>query len=875
MEMAKPAISESGRGRLPPWWMAPTLCLAVTMCLALGLVLPGCGGCNILPQSKQAKGKQAKGQPAKEQQAKAQPAKSKKNRKKLLKKAKPKPDFESLKFVTLPSQPGRSDVFVKPGHWTTGAITLRANNFEFRGELKSELADSGGRSLPLADTRFCLHIKRSLALPKGQKRKLELPVFLPAQSGPARNRLSVLNPRGGSVLEDMSPLLRMPAHQFFFVVLASSPSSYQYLNRLPCILAPVQNWTEANVSRHYQVVLTAIERRLPLPATSLEWTAIAYVLWDNLDPAKLDRSQQTALVDWLHWGGQLLISGPESLDRLRGSFLEPYLPTARGSTWTLPEDALAALHEERWLWDHPRLTMRRPWTGVRLEPLPGAEVTLKTPQGEPLLVERRAGAGRVVVSAFRLSQRELADWKQTDVLFNAFLLRRFPRLFYPLNEGTFAVAWVERPTWDPRAVSRLRYYTRDSELVPGRFPAEMYAEVPSQPHEDLPYGMPGQTDPGPPYGAGVAGWNDFSAVSKLARWIVTEAAGIEVPEASFVLWFLGIYLAVLVGFNWMFFKLVGRVEWAWAAVPVIALFGGVAVIRLAQVNIGFDRSQTELDVIELQGGYPRAHVTRYLALYSSLGTRYELQFDEPTALALPAARGSGRGRAVTQGTSNVTLQRSREAGGEQVSEVRLTGLDVFSNSAELVHCEQMFELEGPLVLDRRDDGSLWLTNHTGLVLRGAGIVSADKAAWLGTVRRGQSVQVVLEPRLDLDKVPEPAPQAEQDPAQTGKERESLAAGVLGLWSERLEKHEATQFSPPRGAMNLRKLYLQAENDVPAGELRLLAWVEEGVPGLTVIPQARSRMISFVIAHLQPPDLPAPQPDASAIPNIIVQEEDAP
>ncbi len=870
MRTAKPSISESGRSRLPPWWMA------LTLCLALGLVLPGCGGCNILPRSTQTKGQKAKGQQATAQQATGEQAKSRRKRKKLAKKAKPKPDFESLKFVTHPSQAGRSDVFVKPGHWTTGAITLRANNFEFRGELASELADSGGRPLPLADTRFCLHIERPLVLPKGQKRNIELPVFLPAQSGLARTRLSVLNPRGSSVLEDMSPLVRMPAHQFFFVVLARSPSSYQFLNRLPCVLSPGRDWTEANLVRHYQVVLPTIERRAPLPATSLEWTAIAYVLWDNLDPAKLDRSQQTALLDWLHWGGQLLVSGPESLDLLRGSFLEPYLPAGGAGTWTLPENALATLHEERWLYDHPRLTMRRPWTGVRLEPVAGAEVTLQTPQGEPLLVERRAGAGRVVVSAFRLSQRELVDWKQTDVLFNAFLLRRFPRFFHLLSEGVFAVSWVGRPAWDPRSVSRLSYYTRDSELVPGRFPSEIYTEVPSQPREESPYGLGGQPDEGPPYGAGVAGWNDFSAASKLARWIVTEAAGIEVPEASFVLWFLGIYLAVLVGFNWMFFKLVGRVEWAWGAVPVIALLGGVAVVRLAQVNIGFDRSQTELDVIELQGEYPRAHVTRYLALYSSLGTRYELRFDEPTALALPAARGSGRGRAVTQGTSDVTLRRAREAGAEQnVSEVRLSGLDVFSNSAELVHCEQMFELDGPLVLDRRADGSIWLTNRTGLVLRGAGIVSADEAAWLGTVRRGQSVEVVLEPRLDRYEVPDHPPLAKQDAAQAGSERESLARGVSGLWSERLEEHEATQFSPPRGALNLRNLYLQAEKDVPAGELRLIAWVEDGVPGLTVVPTARSRKISFVIAHLRPPDLPAPQPDASGIPDVIVQDEDSP
>jgi hypothetical protein len=834
--------------------------MALALCLALGVVLPGCGGCNVLPQAKQAKG---------------QKAKSKSKKKRVIKKAKPKPDFESLRFVTHPSQSGRSDVFVKPGHWTTGAMTLRANNFEFRGELASELTDTGGRPQPLIDTRFLLRIERPLVLPKGQKRSIELPVYLPAQSPLARTRLRVLNQRGSSVLEDMSPLVRMPKHQFFFVVLAGTVSRYQFLNHLPCILAPGPEWSDANLHRHYQVVMPSGKGRVPLPATSLEWTAIAYLLWDDFDPARLDHGQQTALLDWLHWGGQLLVSGPESLDRLRGSFLEPYLPTSGWESWPLPENALAMLHEERWRWTPPRLSMARPWPAVRLEPTPGAEATLHTPQGDPLLVEHRVGSGRVVVSAFRLGQRELAEWKQTDVLFNAFLLRRGPRQFQSLDERTFAVFWQGRDRWDPRAVSRLSYFSRDSELVPGLFEMEVYEEQPSLPEIQTAFDASLGGDQSPPYGPGVASWNDFSAASKLARRIVAEAAGIEVPRASFVLWFLGVYLAVLVGFNWMFFKLLGRVEWAWGAVPVVALLGGVAVIRLAQVNIGFDRSQTELDILEMHAGYPRAHLTRYLALYSSLGTRYELRFDDPTALALPAARGAGRGRAVTQGTSEVVLRRAREAEQDRgVSEVRLTGLDVFSNSAELVHCEQMLELDGPLVLQQRADGSLRLANETGLVLRGAGIVTAERAAWLGTVRPGQIVEVALEPRDDLHELAGSGRSDAHPPGSQGKPAASGQA-VLGLWSEELEQHEATQLTPPRGALNLRKLYLQAEKDVPDGEVRLIAWIDGGMPGMTVVPRARSRQICFVLARLRPAELADPQPDGSSIPDVIVPEEDSP
>ena len=37
---------------------------------------------------------------------------------------------------------------------------------------------------------------------------------------------------------------------------------------------------------------------------------------------------------------------------------------------------------------------------------------------------------------------------------------------------------------------------------------------------------------------------------------------------------------------------------------MIAVCSTVAVIRMAQFDIGFARSETELAVLELQGGYP-------------------------------------------------------------------------------------------------------------------------------------------------------------------------------------------------------------------------------------------------------------------------------
>ena len=64
-------------------------------------------------------------------------------------------------------------------------------------------------------------------------------------------------------------------------------------------------------------------------------------------------------------------------------------------------------------------------------------------------------------------------------------------------------------------------------------------------------------------------------------------------------------------------------------------------------------------MVELQGNYPRAHLTRYTALYSSLGTDYRFDFDDPSALALPFS--AGKQPLTGQARRTVMLDRRRMA----------------------------------------------------------------------------------------------------------------------------------------------------------------------------------------------------------------------
>jgi hypothetical protein len=342
-----------------------------------------------------------------------------------------------------------------------------------------------------------------------------------------------------------------------------------------------------------------------------------------------------------------------------------------------------------------------------------------------------------------------------------------------------------------------------------------------------------------PEGPGIASWSDFSAASNLAFNALREAAGIVVPDASFVVKMLAGYIVLLVPLNWLVFRLLGRVELAWAAAPFIAVGSAIFVVYMAQLDIGFARSKTELAVLELQGNYDRAHLTRYLALYSSLGTSYDLRFDDPTAVALPFA--SGQKMLIGQGRTTVDFRRARKAASEQddtdISMVSLEGLEISSNTTGMVHSEEMLQLDGGIECKKLAGDRYKITNNTGLEFKGAGVVHSNGAAWIGTFAPGASQTVKLE---------------------------SWTADQGQLWAKQRQESPVTAEGAPAEGMHLRKLLVLAEKELAQNDLRLIAWTDEELKGLSVLPAAsQGRQLAMVVAHLKYFDPPLPKPDVSS------------
>jgi hypothetical protein len=294
--------------------------------------------------------------------------------------------------------------------------------------------------------------------------------------------------------------------------------------------------------------------------------------------------------------------------------------------------------------------------------------------------------------------------------------------------------------------------------------------------------------------------------------------------------------------NWLFFKLIGRVEWAWAAAPVIAIIGAFAVVRIAQLDIGFVRSRTEIGVLETSGGYHRGHLTRYIACYTSLSANYEFAFADSAAVAMPFPPETGYTRRLTETANVVDFTKDVRA--------RLAGYTVRSNSTGIVHSEEMLPLGGEIVLEQ--DGSGYrLRNGAKIVLKDAGVLRRTEEG-------------VYELAVVGDSLPETTVRLDFQPAEGSDVYREWrnAPGYAG----RVATEEDEGISVP-----MEPLREMASVDFPLrkGEVRLVAWTDQELGDLEISPEAsQATYRTLVLVHLHTPPPPEPLRDVNPRSDII-------
>jgi hypothetical protein len=785
--------------------------------------------------------------------------------KKKLEKDKQRPPLEIFRSQVAPF-----DIlpYVKPNHWVTLGIEMRANHDDYSGWLQSF-------PVPLLGMPQQVVYRRDARLLKEQRSRLSQQVMLPTV--PREFTFELLRPDSIRSDEIWPASLRvLEPHQMLILVLTKEGNdAYNHWGRFQALNPSMLDRADVLAverQRYYRLVLPLEPDKPPLSPHPLTWTPISHVVWDAMPPDRLNVGQQQALVDWLHWGGQLVVAGGgvASYEVLRDSFLSPYLPAEpTGESALLAEDDLAPLSaayppparapdpndpqpipsssEElgqlarRYRANEPVIpASNRPLYVAGLRPLRPDATRIPLGEGSKHLlgIEERVGRGRVLMLAVSPTDPALASWPGIDTLVRRVLLRR-------PEEPKIAEAYTDSMNYHAPAygmlagpdLSWVRYLSRDlGSAGPRPLP---YGVDPNAGGETA--GATTVTKPASPQGPDaaesalhattnlpVAEWVDSSTLPRMSQDLLKDASGITIPSSTFVFKVILAYLIALVPLNWLVCRYVlGRREWAWAVVPALALGFAIGVERAAAYDVGYDLACDEIDVLELFGGYPRAHLSRFASLYSTGRVRFNVSYpNDPTALALPLISGSY----LKGEESSTAVWRSTPV-------PTLEGYQVQPRTLGMFRAEQMANMPGSVTL-ATDQGPRRVVNDTDLELRDAVLIDLngpkDRAeTYLGTIGPRASVEVKAQP------APQPQPAAHEGPAH---------AAVL---------------------KELRAYYEDRPEN--SGEIRLVAWSPKPAGGQKIEPAVdRHRGFTAVVVHLR--QGPPPSPDGARYNGLALASE---
>jgi hypothetical protein len=221
-----------------------------------------------------------------------------------------------------------------------------------------------------------------------------------------------------------------------------------------------------------------------------------------------------------------------------------------------------------------------------------------------------------------------------------------------------------------------------------------------------------------------------------------------------------------------------------------------------------------VDLLEIQGSYPRAHLSRYAALYSTGRHSFTVAYPgEPTALALPM-------NMMNNLAGGETLQSAWQSSPEPA----LMEFPVQPRSLAMFRAEQMAALPGGIrMVDRGSERRI--INETELELRDAAVVDVGGRVQyrLGTIPPGGSA-VLGEAEL-LQEAP-------------GAQTREAADPRTDHWTD-----------PEPFLERLRSYHWGRPED--REEWRLVAWNPQPHPGQVLRPAVdRHRGLRLVLAHLE-------------------------
>ena len=825
----------------------------IWLCLFL-VQLVGCRGCT----------------PSKPPKETAEEAEVKKKKQRLV--------VDELKAIPFSSEiPGST---LKPGHWYQANQKLKANFSDESLTANLTVQNREKQNAPFGPGQASIEFTRNVSLAVGQEKNVQLKFFQPEV--PVTGDELTKNPSslrvlysqrgiGSPVLEDNYLCRVFAGYQYNLVTLSRDPSRYTFWRALDCIIWPSkQRMTDERISPHRIIDLNEDELATQFPNRLYAMTSISHFVINDSSVSIMSTDQQQALQDWLYFGGTIILNGPEAIGGIESSIMKEYTPLLHATNSVVSQEEIDALNRT-WsitqiLGERILIAPAKPIPKLAGELAKGAQwVKYLAPDGkivslEGLVAERSVGQGRVVMTTFPMSDIAFLRWPSySSFIHNGILAKPHRDPSAGLEADTKFADEFEGSEMNPLHSTRLRMWARDLDESTTRKPTTVTKkDFGNTVVEDQPY-VHSPAEVSKLKRTSLGAWNPESTILVNARQCLQQSSGITVPKINTIVKLLLGYLIVLVPVNWLFFRLFGRVELAWAAAPVIALAGAFVVARSVQLDVGFSRSQTSYGFLELHQGYPRGLFSSYTALYTSLSTNYRAVYEQDTGVVLPFASTSSNKRSRST-ISQIDYWYADDAGAGMQS------VPVLSNTTGLFQAEEMVNFAGKVTAEFDSDlKAVEIKNRLGFAINEAGIVGIDSqgkllSGWLGTTEDGAVKRCELETRETDNRW-----RNEWDRNPILGRPTYIRAEDGMLWTEQ-DLQDELYLGPM--LEDLSRKY-----PLTRGEFIVLAWTEQPLGELSITPVAKQKkMRTVVLLHLSGPNLTVVRPDKRIFAKIVEENE---
>ena len=647
---------------------------------------------------------------------------------------------------TLPFSKDTIGNFHKPSHWHQANHKLKANQQDESLTAKVGIFSQERKLVPTFPGTSPMEFQRSLAIGKDQEKNIALKFYQPdvpvineddrtSQTTPSYLAVNYsMRGVGTTVFAGEYPAKLMPGYQYNIVSISVDPARYVFWRGLDCMVWPSQKkMPDERIAPHRMTDLNEDEIASQFPEHLYSMTSISHLVINDASPSRFSTEQQNAILDWLYFGGTIIINGSDAIGGVSSSFLKELSPLNNTIASSITEEEIDRLNENWTIKEYTNQIKTAsivPFTPAKKIPkLEGelAEGASWVNSLNGLVAEKLVGQGRVVMTTFPMTDNTFIRWPSYSSFIHNAILRKPPRdvVFTiekdaPPAADTIFAGKYNGSELNPIHSTRLRLWARDldsSMISTSRVDTKKTS---------------------------LGAWNPQSEILLQARQSLQQSSGITVPKIETIVKLLVGYLIILVPINWLVFRLLGKVELAWVAAPIIAIVGAFVVARGVQLDVGFSRSQTEYGFLECHAGHPRGVLSTYSALYTSLSTNYRATFENENGVVTPMpspAAEAGASKRIAATKYEYTFADDAGSG--------LQSTPVLSNTTGLLQSEETVQLGGNI--NTKLDASLLqvvVTSDSTIDLKDFGVLGIDPQGrlvkgWLGSLEKGTAMKCDL------------------------------------------------------------------------------------------------------------------------------------